>query len=114
MTEIHAIVRRQRATATRDELRRAGCEGYTLFPALGRGRQRGVRSAGSQAIGCGFLPRLVFYLVVEDDEALPIVEALIRANQTGEFGDGRVFLSKLDTAGRVSEGVARIEEKALR
>ena len=111
MTEIYAIVRRQGATATRMELKRAGCPGYTVFPVLGRGRQRGLRTAG-QTGGVGFLPRMLFYLVVEDERAMETIEAIIRANQTGEFGDGRMFISQIERAGRISDQ-ANTTEKVL-
>ena len=109
MTEIYAIVRRQGAPATRMELTRVGCQGYTVFPVLGRGRQRGLRTAG-QTGGVGFLPRMLFYLVVEDDHAMETIEAIILANQTGEFGDGRIFLSKLERAGRMSDQADNTEQ----
>ena len=114
MTEVVAIVRRQRVVATRTELLRAGCPGYTVFSALGRGRQRGLRprhqADGNTAPGHAFLPRAVFRIVIEDGQALEMVEAVIRANQTGEFGDGRIFLSKLDDAYRMSDARARVME----
>ncbi len=103
MTEIVAIVRRSRAAATRKELERANCPGWTAFPVLGRGKQRGLRPAETGP-GLPFLAKVMFSIVVEDDTVEPIVEALVRANQTGEFGDGRIWTVNLGKDFRISEG----------
>jgi nitrogen regulatory protein PII len=49
-----------------------------------------------------FLPRLLFSIMVEDAAVQPTLEALIRANQTGEYGDGRIFVMPLSEAYRIS------------
>ena len=103
MTELVAIVRRKRATATKEALERAGCPGYTQFPVLGRGRQRGLRG-GEAKEGLSFLPKVLFDLMVEDGQVAETVEAILRANQTGEFGDGKIFVVKSIDAYRISTG----------
>jgi len=101
MTELIAIVRRKQAAATKEELSRIGCQGYTAFPVFGRGRQRGLRGEpGSE--GLAFLPKVLFNLVVEGQAAQETIEAIIRANQTGEFGDGKVFVIEAAQAYRIS------------
>ena len=103
MVEIIAIVRRNKAAATKEELQRVGASGYFAFPVLGRGRQRGIRS---QHVGEGlaFLPKRLFDLVVDDAQAQETIEALIRANQTGEFGDGKIFVIEVGESYRISTG----------
>lgn len=103
MTELIAVVRRNRAQATKAELARIGCSGYSTFAVLGRGRQRGLRVA-EQGEGLAFLPKVLFDLFVEDDRAAETIEAIIRANQTGEFGDGRIFVLETEQAYRISTG----------
>ena len=103
MTELLAIVRRNRAAATKAELARCGCAGYTQWPVLGRGQQRGERApAGGE--GVAFLPKVLFDIVVEDERAQEVIEAILRANQTGEFGDGRIFVVELGESHRISTG----------
>ena len=106
MVEIFAVIRRYRLAATRYELQRAGVAGYSFFSAFGRGRQRGLKSTNGMDGGHGFLPRMIFYLVTEADRASVAVEAIIRANQTGEFGDGRIFVTRLESAMRITEKVS--------
>lgn len=103
MVELIAVVRRDRAIATKAELARVGCSGYSRFPVLGRGRQRGLQGDGSLP-GLPFLPKALFAVVVEDDRVDETIEAIIRANQTGEFGDGRIFLVETSEAYRISTG----------
>ena len=103
MTELIAIVRRKRAAATKEELSRIGCHGYTAFPVLGRGRQRGLRGEDA-AKGLPFLPKVLFNLIVPDEAAQETIEAIVRANQTGEFGDGKLFVVAVEDACRISTG----------
>jgi len=103
MTEIVAVVRRNKASATQQELARIGCRGYSRFSVLGRGRQRGLRGEDA-AKGLPFLPKALFDLIVEESQAQETIEALIRANQTGEFGDGKVFVIETAEAYRISTG----------
>ena len=101
MVEILAIVRRNRAAATKQELARIECPGYFQFPVLGRGRQRGLRDQDGEA-GLRFLPKVLFRVVVDDQQASEVIEAIVRANQTGQFGDGRIFVIEATRADRIS------------
>lgn len=103
MVEIIAIIRRKHAAATKAELSRIGGKGYTAFPVLGRGRQRGLRGAQGNE-GLAFLPKVLFDFIVGDEQAQETIEAIIRANQTGEFGDGKIFVLELSDAYRISTG----------
>jgi nitrogen regulatory protein PII 2 len=109
VTELVAIVRRSRATATKRELERIGCQGYTAFPVLGRGKQRGLKLAGAGIQGLGFLPKVLFTIVVRDEAVDETVEAVMRANQTGEFGDGKIFALPTAEEYRISDDTATAE-----
>ena len=103
MVELIAIVRRNRAVATQQELARIDCQGYSRFAVLGRGRQRGLRGDDA-ARSVPFLPKVLFSVVVEEDASQETIEALVRANQTGEFGDGKIFVLESAEAYRISTG----------
>ena len=109
MVELVAIIRRKKAAATKEELARIGCLGYSVFPVLGRGRQGGLRTEQSRE-GLPFLPKVLFDLVIDEPEAQETIEAIIRANQTGEFGDGKIFVVEVGATYRISTGeIARCE-----
>lgn len=110
MIELIAIIRRKRAAATKEELSRIDCGGYTAFPVLGRGRQRGLRGEPGGE-GLAFLPKILFNIAVEEAKAQETVEALIRANQTGEYGDGKLFVIELTDAYRISTGQRESDAK---
>jgi len=103
MVELIAIIRRKKASSTKEELARIGCPGYSVFPVLGRGRQRGLRGAQGTE-GMAFLPKVLFDLIVEEHQAQETIEAIIRANQTGEFGDGKIFVIEVAETYRISTG----------
>ena len=103
MTELIAIVRRNKTSATQQELARIGCQGYSRLTVLGRGRQRGLRGEDA-AKGLPFLPKTLFDLAVEEQAAQEAIEAIIRTNQTGEFGDGKIFVIEVTEAHRISTG----------
>ena len=103
MTEIIAVVRRKHASATKEELSRIGGHGYTAFPVFGRGKQRGLKSEPGGK-GLSFLPKILFQIVVEDEQVQETVEAIIRTNQTGEFGDGKIFILDMTETHRISTG----------
>ena len=87
--------------ATKEELARLGCAGYSRFSVLGRGRQRGLRNQTGQEV-VPFLPKVLFDVVVDDEDAAETVEAFIRANQTGQYGDGKIFVLEVCETYRIS------------
>lgn len=103
MREILAIVKRNQAAATRRELARVGCGGYTQWPVLGRGRQRGLRNQhGHETMP--FLPKVLFNLMVDEEHTSETIEAILRANQTGQYGDGKIFVLEVSESYRISTG----------
>lgn len=52
----------------------------------------------------GFLPKRMLVMITEDDDVPSIVQALIRANQKGQHGDGRIFVCPLENSIRIRTG----------
>lgn len=101
MIELIAIVRRNKTAATQQELARIGYSGHSRLSVLGRGRQRGLKTGGGQN-GPAFLAKTMFSVVAEDAQAQEAIEAIIRANQTGDFGDGKIFVLEVNDTYRIS------------
>ncbi len=89
---------------TKKALAEAGISGYTTFRVYGRGKQRGLRYTPKPDIGMRFLPKHLFSIVVEDGKAEAVIEAIVRANRTGNYGDGRIFVIEVKGACRISTG----------
>ncbi|MBI3252445.1 MAG: P-II family nitrogen regulator [Candidatus Omnitrophica bacterium] len=109
MKEIVAIIRPQRDRATKEELVKIGCLTCTTFRVYGRGKQRGLtyKSAlgnGSAPVGMKYLPKKMVYLMVNDQQVKPIVQAILRANQTSQYGDGKIFVTDSKEVVRIRTG----------
>lgn len=55
-------------------------------------------------IDLGFLPKKMLVMITGDDEVPLIVQTLIRANQKGQHGDGRIFVCPLEDSIRIRTG----------
>ena len=73
--------------------------------AKGFGRQKGHTELyrGAEYV-VDFLPKVKIEVVVEDDMAENVVEAIKAAAQTGRIGDGKIFISTIDEAIRIRTG----------
>ena len=111
LRELTAVIRSNKWKATAEALREAGFPALTRQRVYGRGRQKGLRypstelRAGSTSDSGGIpvLPKWMLTLVVEDSQVDRAMAALIAANRTGEIGDGKVFVSILGGALRLSD-----------
>jgi nitrogen regulatory protein PII 2 len=51
-----------------------------------------------------FIPKRMIYTVVDDEDVPKVVETIIRTNQSGHVGDGKIFVCPLEDAVRVRTG----------
>lgn len=105
MKKIEAIIRPNRLEEVKEALNNINIHGLTISQVMGCGRQRGFTEVyrGTQ-IEINVLPKIKIETVVEDDEAEPVIEAVIKAARLGEVGDGKIFVSTIDTAIRIRTG----------
>lgn len=95
MKEVIAIIRPQQAQPTRKALGSIGIHSYTTLRVLGRSRQGGLRYPRKwfrRSADIRFLPKRLFWIMVEDHQLQTVVDALIKVNQTGRIGDGKIFV----------------------
>jgi nitrogen regulatory protein P-II 1 len=50
------------------------------------------------------LPKMKLELIVRDDQVDEVVQAIMKSARTGEVGDGKIFLTKIDDAVRIRTG----------
>ncbi len=104
LREVSAIIRSSRWKATLEALRAAGFPAITRQRVYGRGRQRGLRYGTEPGSGgIPVLPKWMLTLVLEDAQVDLAVAAIVAANRTGEIGDGKIFVSQLGGALRLSD-----------
>ena len=100
LKEVIAFIRPDKWQATREVANALGAEEIMHWRVLGRGRQRGLRYlrplSGGEEGGMQFLPKWMAGWVIESQQAEALVAAIIRANCTNNYGDGKVFVCQVD------------------
>jgi nitrogen regulatory protein PII 2 len=100
--EIVAVIRPEKWRDTQRAAMDAGAQGITQHRVLGRGRQSGLKYAGAQGgASMNYLPKRLVSCMVAEEKADAVVQALIRANRTGNPGDGKIFVCPVEDAWRV-------------
>jgi len=105
MKKIEAMIRPDRLNVIKADLVKAGVLGMTVSNVRGYGRQKGQSGnyrGASYAIE--FRSKLRLEVFVHDDQAEQVKRTIIQAAQTGEIGDGKMFLSPVDQVIRVRTG----------
>jgi nitrogen regulatory protein P-II 1 len=102
MTKLEAIIRPNRFDQVKEELAALGVEGMTVSEVRGHGRQKGqAENYRGREYDISLLPKLKIEIVLTDDRVEPVIEAIIKGANTGEIGDGKIFLYKADDAIRI-------------
>ena len=102
MKKIEAIIKPFKLEEVKDALGEIGIEGMTISEVKGFGRQKGHTEIyrGSEYT-VDFLPKIKLDIVVSNQVADRVVEAIVAAARTGKIGDGKVFISEIEEAVRI-------------
>jgi nitrogen regulatory protein P-II 2 len=105
MKLITAIIKPFKLEDVRDALTKLGVAGLTVSEVKGFGRQKGHTEIYRGAeYTVNFLPKIKIEVVVPDDRADRVVEAIASTAKTGQIGDGKIFILGLDSAVRIRTG----------
>ena len=112
MKKIEAIIREERLPAVisaLEELDRKlppmGYPGITLSSVRGHGRQRGsTETYRTTSVKVEFLPKVKLEMIVRDREASEIIAAIVENARTGAVGDGKIWVTPVDSLLRVRTG----------
>jgi nitrogen regulatory protein P-II 2 len=105
MKLITAIIKPFKLDDVRKAIGDAGVQGVTVTEVRGFGRQRGhteIYRGAEYAVE--FVPKTKIEIAVEDALVEQVVEAIMKAAQTGKVGDGKVFVFDLTQVVRVRTG----------
>ena len=105
MKKIEAIIKPFKLDEVKEALHDVGVSGITVTEAKGFGRQKGHTELyrGAEYV-VDFLPKVKLEVVVNDDLAERVVEAIANAAQTGRIGDGKIFVFDLLQVVRIRTG----------
>ena len=105
MKKIEAIIKPFKLDEVKEALHEVGVSGITVIEAKGFGRQKGHTELyrGAEYV-VDFLPKVKLEVIVPDTLAERVVEAIANTAQTGRIGDGKIFVSTIDSALRTRTG----------
>jgi len=102
MKKIEAIIREEKLEAVKTALEEKGYFGMTVSQVYGRGRQKGLRlQQRSGEYEVDLLPKTKVEVVVLDQDVMPVMRAIVSSAQTGDIGDGKIFVLPVYDAMRI-------------
>ena len=109
MKLIRAIIRPEREDQVVTALEAAGIVSLTKMDVLGRGQQRGIQVG---ATVYDELPKVQMMIVVDDAKVEPALTAIAAGAKTGQYGDGKMFISPVEAAYTIRTG-QKVEEPSV-
>jgi nitrogen regulatory protein P-II 1 len=105
MKKIEAIVRHYKLEDVKNALAEQGVVGMTITEVRGFGRQKGhTEMYRGTEYAVDFVPKVKIEIAVEDDRLQAAIDTVMRAAQTGQIGDGKIFISDLQDTIRIRTG----------
>lgn len=102
MKKVEAFIRHESFDAIRDQLDAMGLPSMSVSEVKGSGRQKGFTESYRGAKTTIFLrPKLKLEIVVDDSDLERTVDTILAHAQTGEPGDGKIFIIPVEDAIRV-------------
>ena len=105
MLLVRSIVRPEKADAVMKALFEAGYPAVTKVPVCGRGKQRGLKVG---EVTYDELPKEMLMTVVPADDKDFVVKTVLsvaKTSESGNFGDGKIFISPVEEVYTISSGV---------
>jgi nitrogen regulatory protein P-II 1 len=102
MKKIEAIIKPFKLEDVKSALTELGIQGLTITEVKGFGRQKGHTEIyrGSE-YAVDFLPKIKVEVVLADAQVTAVVSAIVKAAKTGKIGDGKIFVSSVESVLRI-------------
>ena len=105
MKKIEAIVRHFKLEDVKNALIEKGITGMTITEVRGFGRQKGhTEMYRGTEYRVDFVPKVKLEVVVDDNKLKTAIDAIVKSAQTGQIGDGKIFVSSLEETVRIRTG----------
>jgi len=96
MKKIEAIIRHFKLEDVKNALSQQGVSGMTITEVRGFGRQKGhTETYRGTEYTVDFVPKVKLEVIVDDGKLQAVVDTILRSAQTGQIGDGKIFVSEL-------------------
>lgn len=105
MKQVTAIIKPFKLDEVREALAEVGVNGLTVSEVKGFGRQKGHTEMyrGAEYV-VDFLPKVKVEIVVASDQLEIVIDAILKAANTGKIGDGKIFVSPVEQVIRIRTG----------
>jgi nitrogen regulatory protein P-II 1 len=105
MKKIEAVIRHFKLEDVKNALSEHGIAGMTITEVRGFGRQKGhTETYRGTEYAVDFVPKVKVEIAVADDHAQSVIDTIIKTAQTGQIGDGKIFISDLTDTIRIRTG----------
>jgi nitrogen regulatory protein P-II 1 len=112
MKKIEAIVRPDRLNIIKESLSEMGYPGMTVTEIKGHGTQKGITEMWrGRTYKVDLLSKIKIEIVVLDSHVDPIVQTILKEARTGSIGDGKIFVSNVESVVRIRTG--ETDDKAV-
>lgn len=109
MKRIDAVIRPEKLQAVIKSLRSVGVGGFTVIPVQGRGQQKNTHGVyRGHTYDINLHPKIKLEIVVSDEYLQPAIQSIMQSAQTGEMGDGKIFVYDVQEAYNIRTG--RVDE----
>ncbi len=105
MKKVEAIIRHFKLEEVKNALSEQSVHGMTITEVRGFGRQKGHKETyrGTEYT-VDFVPKVKLEVVCSDDQLQTTIDTIMRSAQTGQIGDGKIFVTDLANTVRIRTG----------
>ena len=105
MKKVEAIIRHFKLEDVKNALTEQGIAGMTITEVRGFGRQKGhTEMYRGTEYAVDFVPKIKIEVVVSDAKVQTVLDTIMRSAQTGQVGDGKMFVTSLVNVVRIRTG----------
>ena len=105
MKKIEAVIRHFKLEDVKNALSELGIHGMTVSEVRGFGRQKGhTEMYRGTEYAVDFVPKQKIEVVCSDSQLQKVLDTILKTAQTGQIGDGKIFVSSLDETIRIRTG----------
>ena len=105
MKKVEAVIRHFKLEDVKNALAERGVAGMTVSEVRGFGRQKGhTETYRGTEYAIDFVPKVKIEVVVADSQLQSVLTTILRSAQTGQIGDGKIFVTNLLDTIRIRTG----------